>query len=156
MTEIERLIDQLKKDHFGQPWHGPSVAEILDDVTAHEAAARPVPGAHTIWELVHHMRAWRVAVRNRLEGSDRADYSPEQDWPPVHSMDEAAWRAAVDALIVSHEALIGRVSELAESRLDEPIMEGMSSVHNHIAGLLQHDAYHAGQIVILRKALQSG
>jgi len=40
-----------------------------------------------------------------------------------------------------------------ESRLDEPITEGMSTVYATLHGVIQHDLYHAGQITILKKAL---
>jgi len=52
MRESERIADQLKRAFEGKSWHGPSLLEILKDVTAGQAAARPIPGAHSIWEIV--------------------------------------------------------------------------------------------------------
>src|SRR5262245_24212984 len=63
MSEIDRLVDELERDHAGDPWHGSPVKAILRGVTAAEAASRIVPQAHTIWELVLHMTAWKDEVR---------------------------------------------------------------------------------------------
>ncbi len=53
--ETRRLEEQLKRALEGEAWHGPSVLESLAGVTAEEAAAHPIPGAHSIWELVLHL-----------------------------------------------------------------------------------------------------
>ena len=154
MSEIERILDQLKRAYEGNAWHGPSVREALAGVSAEQAAARPLTGAHSIWQIVQHIAVWEDAVRRRLSG-DRAQItlaSPE-DWPPLEDMSETAWEQAKVALNRSHEALREAVARVDESRLDEPILEGMSSVYVTLHGIIQHDLYHAGQIAILKKAL---
>ena len=52
MTEIERILDQLKRAYEGDAWHGPSVREALAGVNAKQAHARPLANAHSIWELI--------------------------------------------------------------------------------------------------------
>ena len=73
MTEIERILDQLKRAYEGDAWHGPSVREALAGVTAQQAHARPLTNAHSIWELVHHIAVWENVGRRRLEGDRAAD-----------------------------------------------------------------------------------
>lgn len=155
MSEIERILDQLKRAYEGNAWHGPSVCEALAEVSAEQAAARPLTRAHSIWELAQHIAVWEDAVRRRLSG-DRAQItlaSPE-DWPPVEDLSETAWGQAKDALNRGHEALREAIAQVDESRLDEPILEGMSTVYVTLHGIVQHDLYHAGQIAILKKALR--
>lgn len=82
MKETERIREQLLRAFTGGAWHGPGVLEILENVTASQAAARSIPGGHTIWELALHIRAWEVACRRRLNG-DRAELTDEEDWPAV-------------------------------------------------------------------------
>ncbi len=82
MNEIERIEQQLKLAFEGGAWHGPGVLETLEGVTAKQAAAHPVAGAHSIWELVVHIAAWEDACRRRL-GGDRAELSTAEDWPPI-------------------------------------------------------------------------
>jgi uncharacterized damage-inducible protein DinB len=151
MSEIERIEEQLRLAFEGGAWHGPGVLETLDGVTAKEAAAHPVTGAHSIWELVAHIGAWEHACRRRLEG-DRAELSTSEDWPPITDTSEAAWATTKAALIEGHHKLRESIAFLTEARLDEPILENMRSVYVTIHGVIQHDLYHAGQIAILKKA----
>ena len=154
MTEIERILDQLKRAYEGSAWHGPSVREALEGVTAEQAHTRTLQNAHSIWELAHHIAVWENAVRRRLEG-DRAQIalaSPE-DWPPVGDQSDAAWERAKAALDRGHHALYDAIARVPESRLDEPILEGMSTVYVTLHGIIQHDLYHTGQISMLKKAL---
>jgi uncharacterized damage-inducible protein DinB len=154
MTEIERILDQLRRAYEGSAWHGPSVREALSGITAEQAVARPLPNAHSIWELVRHLAVWENAGRRRLEG-DRAqiNISSPEDWPRSDDTSEAAWEQAKAALDRGHEALREAIARVPESRLDEPILEGMSSVYVTLHGVIQHDLYHAGQIAMLKKSL---
>ncbi len=154
MTEIERILDQLKRAYEGDAWHGPSVREALAGVTAAQAHARPLANAHSIWELTQHIAVWEDVGRRRLDG-DRAaiEISSPEDWPPADDISETAWEQSKAALDRGHEALREAVSRIPEERLDEPILEGMSSVYVTVHGVIQHDLYHAGQIAMLKKAL---
>ena len=154
MTEIERILDQLKRAFEGNAWHGPSLREALAGVTAAQANARPLANAHSIQELVHHIAVWESVGRRRLEG-DRAqiDISSPDDWPPADEKSEAAWEQAKAALDRGHEALREAIAHVPDARLDEPIFEGMSTVYVTLHGVIHHDLYHAGQIAMLKKAL---
>jgi uncharacterized damage-inducible protein DinB len=154
MSEIERILDQLKRAYEGNAWHGPSVREVLAGVTAVQAHARPLQNAHSIWELVQHIAVWEDVGRRRLTG-DRAPIaiSSPEDWPPPEDTSEVAWEQAKAALDRGHQALVDAITNTPESRLDEPIFEGMSTVYVTLHGVIQHDLYHAGQIAILKKAL---
>jgi hypothetical protein len=69
MNEIDRIIDQLQREHEGDPWHGSPLRQILTGLTSAQAAARPLPKAHSIWELVLHMTGWKNETRRRLSGA---------------------------------------------------------------------------------------
>ena len=68
MSEATRIADQLSRAFAGEAWHGDSLFEILEGVTAAQASARPIKNAHTIWELVLHIAAWDDAVLRRFGG----------------------------------------------------------------------------------------
>src|SRR5437660_11879657 len=130
MTEIERIQDQLKRAFDGHAWHGPSVREVLEGITAAQAHARPLQNAHSIWELTHHIAVWEDVGRRRLEGDPaEVPISSPEDWPPAEDASDAAWEKAKLALERGHEALVEAISRVAESRLDKPILEGKSSVY---------------------------
>jgi uncharacterized damage-inducible protein DinB len=150
MKEVERITDQLQRAFQGEAWHGPAVMEILEGITSRQAAARPLNAVHNIWEIALHIAAWERAGVMRLQG-DRAQLPAEEDWPPVGETSELAWVQTKRMLEQGHEELVQAISQLDESRLDEPIVEGMSSVYVTLHGIIQHSLYHAGQIAILKK-----
>ena len=71
MRQAERIVDQMERAFRGSPWYGPAAQRVLGGVTAAQASARPIAGAHSIWELVLHMTGWKVeAARSwRRRGS---------------------------------------------------------------------------------------
>ena len=159
MSEVDRISDQFRRAFDGQAWHGPSVMSILNGVTAEQAAARPIPGAHSIWELTLHIRAWEGACLRRLSG-DPAQLPDNEDWPPVppvNDTSETEWEKTKQQLVETHQQLLQALASVDDSRLDQPIIDdpqtSYSSVYVTLHGGVQHDLYHAGQIAILKKAL---
>jgi len=153
MSETDRIADQLRRAFDGDAWHGDSVLEILEGVTAAQAAARPIARAHTIWELVLHIAAWDGAVLRRL-GGVAVTLSDAQNFPSVTDASETAWRKALTDVRRVHEELVSAVSVLADSRLDEmvPGKEGAHyTFYYMLHGVVQHELYHAGQIALLKK-----
>jgi len=104
--------------------------------------------------LIQHIAVWESVGRRRLEG-DRAaiEISSPADWPPADDTTEAAWEQAKAALDRGHQALREAIARVSEERIDEPILEGLSTVYVTLHGVIQHDLYHAGQIAMLKKAL---
>jgi uncharacterized damage-inducible protein DinB len=152
MNEVERILDQLKRAYEGEAWHGPSVREVLSGVTAAQAHARPVAHGHTIYELVRHIAVWEDVGRRRLEGDPaQIPISSPEDWPPPDDESETGWEHAKAALDRGHQNLVEAIKQVDEARLDQPILEGLSSVYVTLHGVIQHDLYHAGQIAILKK-----
>lgn len=152
MAEVERIVDQLKRAYEGKAWHGPAVREVLAGVTAEQAARRPLPDAHSIWELVVHIGVWEAFVRRRLEGEIITDVPTEQDWPPTTDTSEAAWKRTLAQLEEGHMQLRTVIAALPESRLSETVRGMGYSVYFMLHGVVQHDLYHAGQIALLKKA----
>ena len=150
MSEIDRIQDQLKRAFEGPAWSGPAVLEVLEGVSAAQAAQRPIAGAHSIWELVLHIAVWEDVVRRRALG-EKFNPSDEQDWPMVAETTPEAWEAALDRLKTGHRELIRVVSRFDEGRLDEPLVPGGSTGYVQFHGAAQHDLYHAGQIAVLKK-----
>ena len=154
-TELERLEEQLRLAFEGQAWHGPSVMEALDGITADIANAHPIQGAHSIWELVLHLTATYRLVLRRLEGDSRP-LSADEDWPHIPAPTETNWGTAVDELRRVNAQLRGVVSGYRQDRLDEPIVEHPPyPAYTQFIGTTQHDLYHAGQIVLLARAEQT-
>lgn len=153
MTEVVRLQDQLRRSWNGDAWHGPSLTDLVSGVHAATAAARPIPDAHTIWELVLHMTGWQDRVRRRLRG-DPAPMTEAENWPAQGDGDAEAWREALERLGSARTALRETVAGLDAARLDEPSADGRYSAYVLVHGVIQHDLYHGGQIALLAKAVR--
>jgi len=152
VNEVKRISSQLRRSFDGEAWHGPSVREVLANVTAGQAAARPIPNAHTIWELALHIAAWENVARRRIEGEIIPNVSNEEDWPAVTDTGEEAWQKAIEYLGQNHEALRDVVRKLDEAQLSEMAAGANYSVYFLLHGVVQHNIYHAGQIALLKKA----
>ena len=156
MNEIERIVDQLRRAFEGNAWSGPSVLEILAGVAPEQAVAKPLPGAHSIWENLLHIGTDHDVVRRRLLGEVIVELPPDQDWPPVPEPTPDAWTQAVEQLKRTHQRLLETVATLAPERLEEPVPSKGYSVYVMLHGVAQHALYHAGQIAILKKAQTKG
>jgi uncharacterized damage-inducible protein DinB len=152
MSEIERILDQMDRAFSGDAWHGPSLTSLLDGISAEDASKHAVGGAHSIWELVHHLGAWNTIVGQRLQGRAE-EVTAARDWPPVWDLDEAAWKRALDQLSESHARLRKVTRELGDQRLWEKAAGPDYTCYVVLHGVVQHNLYHAGQIAILKKAL---
>jgi uncharacterized damage-inducible protein DinB len=153
MSEATRIADQLRRAFAGEAWHGDSVLEILKGVRSAQASARPIAGAHSIWELVLHIAAWDGAVLRRM-GGVAVSLSDAENFPPVTDVSEAAWRAALAQVQRIHEELAAAVSAMPDSKLYEmvPGKEGAHyTFYYMLHGVVQHELYHAGQIALLKK-----
>jgi uncharacterized damage-inducible protein DinB len=159
MNEIARIVDQLEREHAGEPWHGSPLSAILEGLTWQQAAARPVPEAHSIWELVLHIAAWKNEVRHRLSG-EPAGEPDEGDWPAVGDVTADAWRGALEKLDLAHRLLVSAIKDFPEQNLYIPINDAREQVpgagttyYELLHGIVQHDVYHAGQIAVLKRGV---
>ncbi len=153
MSEVRRIGGQLKRAFEGQAWHGPSLQELLTDVAPEQAAAKPFPKVHSIWELVLHIEAWARIVTQALEGQMMPEQLPtEEDWPPVEAVNETEWHAALAQLASGQRQLRDALRHLTDENLEEIVPGRSYSFYFMLHGTVQHNLYHAGQIALLKKA----
>jgi uncharacterized damage-inducible protein DinB len=151
MDDHTRILEQLRRSYDGEPWHGPSLLDALDGVDARLAAARPLPGVHSIWEIARHVSYWTMVVRRRLAG-EVVTYDADADWPQVTAATESAWLATRDVLEQSHRALERMLLALPAATLQDRVAGQRYTGAFMLHGLVQHVAYHAGQISLLKRA----
>jgi uncharacterized damage-inducible protein DinB len=156
-SDLEALRQDLHKIYNGDPWHGSSITKVLKGIDADVAVRRSISHAHTIWEIVLHMTAWTREVASRVRGA--AAKSPPEDWPaPRFGGGAPAWKAAKDDLAEAQKEIEAAVGTLKPDDLLRWIEnhEGTGyTVGTVIRGLLQHHAYHEGQIAILKRAAET-
>lgn len=155
LSEGALIADQLRRAFDGNAWHGPALLELLEDVDATAAAAKPLPDVHSIWELVLHIRAWDNAGLRRLAG-ETAKLKGNANFPLVPtSPTEDAWQEAVAATAHTHETLVEAIEGLSSKRLSDRVPGKPYNFAHMFNGIAQHELYHAGQIAILKKVTTS-
>jgi uncharacterized damage-inducible protein DinB len=156
MSEVSRILDQLHRAYEGPAWHGPALRENLAGITHQTAALRPIPGAHTIWELVLHLTVWISVPTSRIAGAEIPTLTPDQDWPAPPASTESAWSEALHQLALAQYALESEVRKLTDDRLRDKVLgEVPYSIYTMLHGVVQHNLYHAGQIALLKKAARA-
>lgn len=155
MTEAQRIADQLRRACEGEAWHGPALGEVLSGMTGAMAARRPIPGGHSIWEIVLHIATWESIALKRVQGEGMNNVPAHVDWPPVSDTSQAAWLAALENLERGNQALRNAIAGLTDQRLQQTVEGQQYSIYEMLHGVVQHDSYHAGQIALLKKALRN-
>jgi uncharacterized damage-inducible protein DinB len=155
-SEPALIADQLSRAFDGVAWHGPALLELLQDVDAVTAAAKPLADVHSIWELVLHVAVWDDVTLRRLAG-EKTQPAGTDNFPLVPKRPtEAAWRKTITDTKRTHERLVKTVAALPEARLRERVPGKRYDFYHLLHGVVQHELYHAGQIAILRKIESSG
>ena len=154
MNATERILKQYNDVMDGPAaWHGDPIWEILSGISPEQAASQPVPGAHSIWEIVMHMIFWEEVVIDRFSGK-RAGLIEERNFPPVPEITEANWKSTLEEFRKSNRRFRELLTNFAPERLDEKSAAGKRSYYEEAHGIIEHGVYHAGQIALLKKALQ--
>lgn len=145
----------------GKGWHGPTLLGSVRGVTAVEARMRPGGLKHGVWDLVLHAAYWKYIVCLKLGAVERDSFprSPS-NWPGLprkgDGLAEAlAWRSDIGLLKSYHQVLSARLAGLDLSMLSV-IPSGGRSVRmiDILVGIAAHDAYHTGQIQLVKRLVR--
>jgi uncharacterized damage-inducible protein DinB len=151
-AEAKRIAQTLRDTYASDAWVGPSLQDILRGLTPGQAYSRPIPNAHSIWEIILHMTVWRMFAWHKLNGNSAFEInSPGQDWPPVENDSLPAWEAALTELEKSQQQLLEALEGLDDGKLHETVPGREYPYYKLLHGIIGHDLYHGGQIVLLRK-----
>jgi len=154
MGESQRLADQLRKAFNGEAWYGPSWRESLEGVGPADARRRPVAQAHSIGEIVLHTITWHEVATKRLAGGTPPQPTDEENFPKAEFTHESEWKAAIDKLFATGNALAETIAAFPDAKLDEQRPNNAGTWYQLACGMLQHDLYHLGQVGLLKKAAE--
>lgn len=127
----------------------PSFLDALEGLTAAQAAWKPSPERHSIWQIADHLIKSKEWERQMIEGQRPA---PPPWGDPTG--DDNAWQATIQRLRDAQARLLQAIEHLTvDDLMKRPPTRLKWSVVNLILNKGAHDAYHAGQIRYLR-ALQ--
>ena len=148
MENLQLILTVIDEAYEKPAWHGPNLKQSLRGVTAKQAAWRPGPGRHNIWEESLHAAYWKYVVRRRIEGNKRGSFALKGSnffpRPEPGKLTEAAWLSDKQLLDSEHRALRAAIAKAL--RTDSP-----PRLLRMLYGIAFHDVYHAGQIRLLRR-----
>lgn len=147
------LLGQLAACYDKNTWFV-AVKNALDGVTAEQAVWKPAGVDNSIWEIVSHLNFYNFAYVERFKGVDY-EYPLDDNDATFSSSDRAtdeAWTAEaarLDAILTEFRELIEAADE---SKFDQPVStENPAKWKALISNINAHNAYHGGQIMLLRK-----
>jgi hypothetical protein len=150
------LLSILDEAYVKKAWHGPNLRGSIRGLSARQAAWRPGPNRHNIWEIVVHCAYWKYAVRRRMLREKRGSFPLKgSNWfKRPGSATEKAWREDVKLLETCHRSMREAIAAMKPS--DLKVIPPGSTVSNVriIFGIAAHDVYHAGQIQLLKRLMR--
>jgi uncharacterized damage-inducible protein DinB len=137
-------------------WHGTNLRGAIRGLTARQAAWRPSPKRHNIWELVVHCAYWKYTALRRLSEAPRGSFALKgSNWFERRDQrDDRGWRADVALLERTHRELRAAVEKLPPADLGKTPRGSTVSNFALLSGVAAHDLYHAGQIQLLKRLFQ--
>jgi len=150
VKESQRLVAEYEKLFDGSAWIDVNIVDTLKPLSAAQASSKPFRNANSIWQIVNHLVSWREAILKRLK--DETVTAPANNFfEPVKDISETAWRKTMDRLEQSQVAWVEAIKASDDAWLEKIWKPGMQSRYELVQGILQHDCYHLGQIVLLKK-----
>jgi uncharacterized damage-inducible protein DinB len=150
MNQTQRIADAYRAVTLKDAWYGPSLAELLAQVSPEQATKPPIPGAHSISALLQHLLLWNERVRRSSEGQTFPPWQPEKEWaePPI------PWNELLARWNQSRDLLEARIRDFPLADLAKQVPGRNYPYETLLEGIVQHTVWHAGQIAMIRSMLR--
>lgn len=149
MRETERIAALYESFYAGDCWIGLNFRQAMDHVDANMAQRKTQDTFNSIWQLVNHLIYWRETVIIRLQGI--LGHPPMNDFYEPENTSEDEWHATLQRFEAVNNDLLAAIRSFDDARLDEPSPQKGQCYYQLLMGSLQHDAYHLGQIIMMKK-----
>jgi uncharacterized damage-inducible protein DinB len=150
--ETQRIRSLFENLYNGNPWLDVTIAATLSEISAEKAAKKPAAGGNSIWKIGNHLISWRENVLQRING--QTVITPDDNYfAPVSDTSEIAWQQTLKNLATSQQKWTEFLQGINDPELSGIYLPNGHTHYEHIHGIIQHDAYHLGQIVLIAKHL---
>jgi uncharacterized damage-inducible protein DinB len=151
VNQTERIADSYRAATIKGAWYGPSLAEMLAEISPELATKQPLPGAHSISALLQHLLLWNERIRNTSESHPLARWEPEKEWaePPI------PWNELVARWNQSRDLLEEKIRNFPIADLEKQVPGRSYPYGTLFHGVVQHAIYHSGQIAMVLSMLRS-
>jgi uncharacterized damage-inducible protein DinB len=151
VNQTQQIADSYRAATVKGAWYGPSLAELLAEISPELATAPPIPGSHSIAELLQHLLLWNERIRNAAAGNPLPRWQPEKEWaePP------ATWKELVARWNQSRDLLEEKIRNFPIEDLPKQVLGRGYPYETMLEGIVQHTIYHSGQIAMILSMLRS-
>lgn len=149
MTESEKIALLFEAFYDGECWIGLNFKQAVEGIDEKLAARKKREPINSIWQLVNHLIYWRKTVMIRLQGV--LGNPPMLDFYQPPTTDKKSWQQTLLHFEEVQQELVKIIRQFPSSRLDEASPMKGQTYYQLLIGCLQHDGYHMGQIIFLRK-----
>ena len=151
MNETQRIADSYHAVTIKGAWYGPSLAELVAEISPELATTPPTPGAHTISALLQHLLLWNERVRNTCDSNPMPRWQAEKEWaePPI------PWNELVARWNQSRDLLEDKIRKFPVQDLTKQVPGRSYPYETLLPGIVQHAIYHSAQIAMALSMLRS-
>lgn len=152
MSLSKQIAKQFRDIYFGGNWTCSNLKDNLADVTWQQATIQ-VYSFNTIAILVYHMNYFVSVVTKVLQGEPLIGKDSESfDCPTISSQED--WENLLEKTWADAENCAVLIQNLPESKILEIFSEEKyGNYFRNIVGIIEHNHYHLGQIVLIKKIL---
>jgi uncharacterized damage-inducible protein DinB len=152
MNTSKEIARHIREIYVGNNWTDSCIKDVVNDISWQEAIAKPIE-ANTIAMLVFHMNFYLNIVHERLSGGG-LNFTQEESFDVPAITNEADWQQMLHKTFEDAETFAQTIEQLSEERLSDEIAAGYGSVYKNLHGIAEHNHYHLGQIVLLKKIIR--
>jgi len=150
-----QLANRLKEVILNGTWIANTNIKAQIENLDYTVANKQIQSLNNIAVLAQHIHYYVSGIKNvfvngNLEIRDKFSF----DFPPITSQKQ--WESFQNLFWKDTEELIQHISDLSNSELQNPFVdEKYGSYQRNIDGLIEHAYYHLGQIVLIKKMIES-
>jgi DinB superfamily len=135
------LLEQLKSTHTNSEWFVCADVAVAG-LTPEQANWADGKGNHSVGQLVYHVWFWNMRNLEKMKGETLDKYSGNND-ETFEKFDGKSWPETVQKM----DAVMSELEQLVESADDAKLAQIAPTIQRINA----HNAYHLGEIVMVRK-----
>ncbi|HEX6983205.1 MAG TPA: DinB family protein [Balneolaceae bacterium] len=153
-SQLRGVLELLDPPKGFEPWHGgPTLMGALRGVDSKQAAWKPAPDRHSIWELALHIAYWKYSVRRNINPESKKGFGKSPaNWPAVGEATDENWKKDKTLIKSEHEKLIKEIKAFPEDQLNEYSSDKKKwTFRQLLGGIATHDTYHIGQIQLMKR-----
>ncbi|MDY7395462.1 DinB family protein [Aureibaculum sp. 2210JD6-5] len=154
MNTTKQLAKHFREVYFGGNWTASNLKDHLADVTWQQATTK-VYSFNTIATLTYHIGYYVSAALKVLQGKPlNAKDVYSFDHPPINSQEE--WEKLLNTFWTDAKNFATLIEQLPEDKLWEDFTDKKyGNYYRNIQGIIEHSHYHLGQIVLIKKIINS-